>query len=276
MSDPTVSSAENTAQADSTDSSDAGASAYLQQLQSLQAEQAETRQRAEGLEGKLKESGEFITRIKDAVTGKEAAPVDEEQSFLDTFLEASLEDKTRGGKGMPLTTKLAVGLAEQMKANKDLRNEIKAIKEALENQNNPETYYDKQAYTWLDTEIQNGLQSIYGRDNPHIKNQFQAVVAGVNDEIRNLRQTRPAVWAEIRRNPESMKSMAMEFVERAVPPKAREILANERAKNTPMTRQDLIEANEEAKKIQDPAQRAKAKEAIRQQMLVNMYRGKDS
>ena len=255
------------------DNTDAGAQEYLEKLQAMEAEVRTTRESSEKLSKDFQSSQDVLNKIKGAFGGDTKEERDEAAEFADEFLEASLADKSKGGSGMPLTTKLAVSLAESMKANKAMRLELDEIKKAIQQQNNPEEMYNRQAFTWFDTEIQNNLEMIYGKD--YDRSLFGAVANNINQEISQLRQTKPAVWAEIRRNPAHVRSMAMKFVERVVPPKARQMLAAEKAKNTPMTRQDLMNAKTEADAIEDPRARSQAKAQIRQQILSQMYSHKD-
>ena len=61
--------------------------------------------------------------------------------------------------------------------------------------------------------------------------------------------------------------MSMYFVEKKIPPRAREMLNAEKEQSTPMTMKELDQAFKEADSIKDPRARGEVRAAIRQKKL---------
>jgi hypothetical protein len=241
-------------------------------LDSLSSEVKSLREEKSRMSSQMKEHGETLSRVKKAFGGeeKERTPDDEDQDFLDMYLEEALEDQKKGGKGLPLTTKLAMELVAARKDLRAMKADMAKLGKGQEQLYDPNLQYDREAYGSLDMQVQNSLHSIYGEINPYM---FDSVTKAMADEIKTLKAQKPQVWAEIRRNPEYQKRMAMHFVSKSVPPKARQIMEDERERNTPMTMKELNQAMREADEIRDVGQRTKIKESIRQKILEERFGG---
>lgn len=235
-----------------------GAGDYLRELQSV-------KQENQGLTSQF-------NKIKAAFSDDAGKEVDPDDKMLDMYLEAALEDQKQGGKGLPLTTKLAMELVATKKAMKEMQAAIKQMSGRQEFDSRPDTKYDQDAYSTLDMSIQEAIGSIYGEENPSM---FKAVTEQLANEINSIKANKPEMWAQIRRNPEYLKRLGMHFVEKCVPKKAREMMTAERERNTPMTQSDLAQALREANELRDPQARSKVKEAIRQKMLEVRYSGNE-
>ena len=247
---------------------------YQEMLKSLGGEVESLKSERDSMAKVMKGTENEVARIKRAVVGEpehKRSPDDEDGDFANMFLDAALEDQKNGGKGLPLTTKLAMEMVEMRKANRQLSDQIKKLTEGHGKLTDPEIQYDQQAFGAMDLQVQNTLQSVYGEIQPHM---FRAVTSAMADEIKNLKATKPQVWAEIRRNPEYQRRMSLHFVEKMVPPKARQIMTDEKERNTPMTRKELKQAMGEANQIANPEKRAQVKEMIRQKLLEDMYSNK--
>jgi hypothetical protein len=247
---------------------EASASDYLNELKGkvdgLEKERGE-------LKGAVERSTKMVERISSAF--KDEQPEDEDddtrdQRLLDMFLDAALEDQKSGGKGMPLTTKLAM---ETVGLKKQLREMAAAMKDLSTKQQvstSAEFKYDQDAFSKIDMQVQDAISSIYGDVDQHL---FEAVSKDIGKEIQRLKTDKPQAWEQIRRNPEYLKRMSMHFVEKKIPPRAREMLNAEKEKNTPMTDKELRQAFKEADVIKDPRARAEVRAAIRAKMLESSF-----
>ena len=244
---------------------DASASDYLSELKgkvdSLESERGE-------LKGAVERSSKMVERLssafKDEQGDDEGDDDSRDQKILDMFLDAALEDQKAGGKGMPLTTKLAmetVGLKKQLR---EMQAMIKDLGAKQQITSSPDYKYDQDAFAHVDMQVQQAIESIYGSvDN----NLFEAVSKDISKEIKNLKENKPQVWEQIRRNPEYLRRMSLHFVEQKIPPRAREMLNAEKERNTPMTMKELDQAFKEADAIKDPRARAEIRASIRQKKL---------
>ena len=93
------------------------------------------------------------------------------------------------------------------------------------------------------------------------------------NEVQRIQRERPDIWQQIRKNPEYQKRLVMHHVEQIIPPKARELLRNEKIQNTPMSNQDLWQAFREAgEKYKDnPTMRQKIQTSIRQEIISRKF-----
>jgi hypothetical protein len=249
-------------------SNEPSASDYLSELKG---EVGELKKDRSELRGAVDRSNRTLERIQSAFKDEPQNSEDEEddtgrdQKLLDMFLDAALEDQKAGGKGMPLTTKLAMETVA-------LKKELREVRAALKDFGNRQTVtssadykYDQDAYSQMDMRVQDAIGSIYGGEvDEHL---FEAVSKDIGKEITRLKNEKPQVWEQIRRNPEYIKRMALYFVEKKIPPRAREIMMADKEKATPMGMNELRQAFREADSIKDPRARQEIKEAIRQKTL---------
>ena len=227
------------------------------------------------LRGAVERSNKTLERIQSAFKEESGddEPDDEvkDQRLLDMFLDAAMEDQKAGGKGMPLTTKLAMETVGLKKMLREIRSELGRLGETQKVTSSPEFKYDQDAYSKIDMQVQDSIAAIYGEVDPHL---FEAVSKDIGKEIQRLRTESPKTWEEIRRNPEYIRRMSMHFVEKKIPPKAREMLREEKERNTEMSDKELHKAMKEADLIKDPSARSEIKAAIRQKILERSYMSK--
>jgi hypothetical protein len=252
-SSPTVSSA----------AEQSSASDYLKELQSMKGEVATLRKEKDSLSSRFEKASKAFSGEPEA--GQEGDP---DEAFLNMYLEEALEDQKRGGKGLPLTTKLAMENVAVKKELREMKKMVEALKGRQEFEGSPEAKYDRDAYSQLDMQVQDALADIYGEGQPHL---FDAVTKQLAAEIKSIKAKSPETWNQIRRNPEYLKRLGMHFVEQAIPPKARQMLNAEKERNTPMHMSELRQAMKEADDIRDPQARTQIKEQIRQKLLEEMY-----
>ena len=247
------------------------ASDYLNELkgkvEGLESERVE-------LKGAVEKSNKTLTRLQAALRDEEDSEESDDEKddrLLKMFREAAEDDKKQGGKGLPLTTKLAEENIQLRKMLRELKTDIGTLKETQKATSSPEFKYDQDAFSKIDMEVQEGISKIYGEIDQHL---YEAVSKDINKEIQRLKKDHPQTWEQIRRNPEYIKRMSMHFVEKKIPPRAREMLREEQEKSTPMTLGELKKAFKEADAIKDPRSRAEVRTNIRQKMLELTYKTK--
>jgi hypothetical protein len=241
------------------------AAEYMRELQSMRGEVESLKAEKNGLTAKFERVSKAFS---DKDGGDDRADEDPDARFLDTYLEAALEDQKQGGKGLPLTTKLAMETAALKKQLREMQAELKRHGQRQDFMASPDTKYDTDAYSTIDMQVQEAVEGMYGEVPPHL---FDAITKDISNEIKNLKKNNPEAWNQIRRNPEYLKRLGMHFVEKAIPPKARQMLQAEKERNTPMSMSEMRQAMKEADEIRDPQARGQIKEQIRQKLLEEMY-----
>lgn len=225
------------------------------------------------LKGAVERSNRTLERIQSAFKDESSDEAEDDdskdQKLLDMFLDAALEDQKSGGKGMPLTTKLAMETVGLKKMLREIRSEMSRLGETQKMALSPEYKYDNDAFSQIDSQVQTAIKGIYNEVDPYL---FEAVSKDIGKEIQRLKKESPSTWEEIRRNPEYIRRMSLHFVEKKIPPKAREMLRVEQEKATPMTLQEMRQAFKEADQIKDIKSRNEIKTAIRQKMLEFSYK----
>lgn len=229
------------------------------------------------LKGAVEKSNKTLTRLqtalRDEADGEGGDESDEEKDdrLLKMFREAAEDDRKNGGKGLPLTTRLAEENIQLRKMLREIKTDLGTLKETQKATSSPEYKYDQDAFSKIDMEVQEGISKIYGEIDQHL---YEAVTKDINKEIQRLKKDSPQTWEEIRRNPADIRKMSMYFVEKKIPPRAREMLREEQERATPMTLGELKKAFKEADAIKDPRSRAEVRTNIRQKMLELTYKTK--
>lgn len=190
---------------------------------------------------------------------------DPNEAFLDHVLQQSLEAE-KAGTPIPLTTNLAVKLFETQKQLGEAMKVINDLKGKTDQALDPIARVDAQVYANLDNVLQTSLFDTFGRDNVS-QQKYSAIASEITAEINRLREHKPEIWEEVRRNPKHQAAMVKHFVDKSIPPAARKLMQDDAVQKYQMTEADLMEAFREAKEIQDPAARAKVQTKIRQDLL---------
>lgn len=200
------------------------------------------------------------------------------ENQLDYYVQAALEAE-RAGKPMPLTANLAAQLfqwqIEQTEKEGQTAATLADLQAKLEAATNPNFQIDQRAYSVMDSQIMNAMSTIYG-SGPEYQGQraaqFKAVAAQVGTELKDLQKTDPGTWDEIRRDDRKIQRMVNYFVEQNLPPRARQILAQQQMENEPQTMEGLLGAFREAQTAykDDPRQLARVTPQIRAEILAEM------
>ncbi len=167
-------------------------------------------------------------------------------------------------------------MIEQLQTNKQLTKDMAKIQKQMGQVSDPSHSIDQMAFSAIDSNIINGLNTVYGENEEmeQVKaQQFRSVAALITEEIKQLKQNDPETWDRIRRNPVDQKKLTNHFLQKVIPPRARQLMEDDRIRNTPTTFSDLMAAFKEANQIKDPEQRKQIQERIRQEMWAERTSG---
>lgn len=164
----------------------------------------------------------------------------------------ALEDQKRGGKGLPLTTKIGKELSDFARStlaqNQKLEQEIAEIKKRQEMQSNPAVQSMQRITTVADNMTDEALEVMYpGEESSQVRELMSENVRGmINKEIREMVTNKEFDNLKKLNNPKAVRSMVNHFMAQILPPKARQILDNERLQNQAPNPKDLMAAFREA------------------------------
>lgn len=257
--------------------------------QQFEAPLTESRREVADLRDGHKRTNQVLENIRRAVAGDEkpadADPADAKiahyQQQIDQYIAAAVQAE-RQGRPIPLTVNAAIeslqGLIAQTEENKLLRQRLGKMEGQVARVSDPGHSIDMQAYSSIDSQVQNALNTIYGKGDEYSdvkSSQFQAITGMIIKEVRDLKENEPDVWERIRRNSSDQKALVNHFVKAVIPPRARQLMEEEDIRTTPLTLGDLKQAWEEAKDIKDPTARSEIQSRLRPQILSMVYaRGK--
>jgi len=254
------------------------------QLKETQDYSSRLSQDLENVKGEAGKSNAELARIKSAILNESTEaedPVAQEiaslEAEMDQYLQAGI-DAERRNQPIPLTVSNAVrSLKHQIAYAQDRSKnqaELLALREQVKQLSNPRNVIDQTAYNNMDSHIQSAIQTIFGTDDESAdvrSAQFDAVSRQVINEIKNVQKTDPDLWDRIRRDQKAQRNMVNHFVQKSIPPRARQIMDNERIRTTPLTTNELMNAFREAKELalKDPAAARHVSE-VRQELLARM------
>lgn len=217
-------------------------------LSHFQGENQNLRSELEGLKSSGASQAEILEKIKSVFVPENVDPNqqagDIDRSFLDGVLEAALEDQKQGGRGMPITVQLAgqiVQLKEQIRQMGSSHDEIKG---KFEKTQDPVYEAEQRFGLNMDNMVDGMLHNIYGAESPHMK---QAITQQMLADIPRLKQQYPQQWQVMIKSPQKQQEFAQYYVEKSVPPKARELLHQHKVQSTEMPASELYQALKEAK-----------------------------
>lgn len=203
--------------------------------------------------------------------------ISEAEQQMDFYLQQALE-ADKNGNPIPLTTNLAIAHFKNVIATanekRDNAKTMAAMRQKLNQLTDPNVQIDTGAYADIDNKITQYMGQLYGNDQASMDvriAQFNNIAGQIGQEIKNIQKTMPDVWDRVRRNPEERQKLVAYYVEKNMPPRVRQQLEQEHIQNTPMTMDDLYQAFEETKLIQDPKQRADLQARVRQEILAEQF-----
>ncbi len=236
------------------DGGGAGDFDYTEFMREAKESRRETREVKSSFDKKSKEfdqTRETLERVKKAFAPEESEkprdPVADLEEQMDFYLEQAMEARARG-KADP-TSALALKMLQQQiestKAIAELRAELAKSKGA--EGSGPDQIADTHAYGVMENHIGDQLDSLYGQDKRGKSAAYQAVCTMLNADLQELKQKAPQKWAELRRNPSKLAQVVQAAIKQIVPPRAMQILDNERIQNTPISEGELWAAFRELK-----------------------------
>jgi len=227
-------------------------------LSRQQAELNRSGETIKSLRGELDKNSSITEKLRKVFVGDDEAPDPYKQrsaSFEALAAELdreALEDQKRGGKGLPLTTKIGKELSEFARAtltqNQKLEQDIKELKNKVDVQSNPAVQNMQRITMVADNMTDEALEVMYpGEDSAQVR-QFMgdSVRTMINKEIRQMVKNNEMDDIKKLNNPKAVRGMVNHFMAQILPPKAREILENERIQNEPANPKDLMIAFREA------------------------------
>ncbi len=226
------------------------------------------------------ENSELLSKLKGVFSPEKDSAPDPVQNWnqqLDFYIEQAIEAEKRG-QAMPLTTNLAIShyksLIENHQRETKLMETVNKLQSQMEQMRDPGHAINTQAYSTLDNNIKRGLDSLFGPGDdslPQKRSLFNAVGQQVAAAIQEIQQKSPQRWDMMRRDSAALAELANKALRMNIPPKAIQMLEEEQLKNTAMSMGELRQAMKEAEGIEDPQERQRIREKIRQQILENMY-----
>lgn len=237
----------------------------------------------EGLQSKLTGTERVLGQMREIFAPGEKKPKSaqkiDEMAELDRLLDqAALEDQRRGGKGLPLTTKIGKTVADfardAIQRQTALENELSEVKKRLETESNPAYRDFQKTLNGAETFVEDALEALYpGDEHKDVKGyQASAVMDLVKKEIREMVENNEIDNIKKLKNPKVVRNMVNHFMAQILPPKVREMMDNERIANTPDTEEGLLS---ELKEIQEKFKKAETKKEQEQySRMAKAVRGK--
>lgn len=225
-------------------------------------------------------SQETLDRMRKALTGEEAQPLEPHQQrikhwegLMDEYVDQAIQLEKKG-QSIPLTTKLAL---ESFQSNIKFENEIAELKKivaelkgGVDKATDSQQFSNKAAYSQMENFIEQSLDQLYGMAPEQLgtkRSTYQTVVNLLNAEMSELQSKAPGEWVKKRNNPQALYEMVKNAIHKLVPPRAMQMIEQQDLQNTPMKEGELWAAFREAKNIKDPAERTRVQRMIRQDLL---------
>lgn len=252
-----------------------------QEVESTKADLGRTRSEMEEIRSQSKQANSKFDRITKALTGGDDVQVDPLQSSISELqneikehLEIAAKSE-REGKGMPVTINNAIKRIEfqieTLKENAALKAQMAEIAGKVKSLGDPSATIDNVAFSNMDSHIISALETMYGPSDQYTGTkaaQFQAVSRLIVDEIQDLKKNEPQVWDRIRRDKNAQTKMVNHFIEKQIPPRARQIMEDDKIKREPMSPQETLSAYREAVELAKSNPKAKKHIApLREQLL---------
>jgi len=256
-------------------------------LKKTQAELAEKDKTLSSLKSELGEQKSFADKLRKVFVGDEESkpdPYAQRQAAFEALAReldsAALEDQKKGGKGLPLTTKIGKELSDfarsTLSQNQKLEKELADLKKAVELQGNPAFQNMQRINLVAENMADEALEVMYpGEESKQVRDFMgNSIKQMVQNEIRTMVQNQEYDDLKKLNNPKAVRAMVNHFAAQILPPKAREILDNDRIKNEPANPKDLMmsfrEASQKLQEAETPAEQrhwANIVESLRQDFL---------
>lgn len=146
--------------------------------------------------------------------------------------------------------KIAQELAQTQKSNQQLMQQLRQLQNLSKEQLNPEVQANNVAYTQMDQILTQEMRGLYGEINPH---QMQAVSNEMASYIKNMQQTAPQAWQELRSSPQLQQMLIKGVLTSQLPKEVVSRARHEQEMAQPFTREDAFEALQEARDMMNKA-----------------------
>lgn len=256
-----------------------------QELEQTKKQSTQLQTKLSQVEGEARKSSEVVDRMRRALMGDEVDqgqmdPYDKEiadlEAEMDQYLHAAIEAEKRGSP-IPLTTKNGIDNLKNridfLQYKREMEKERQDLREQVKRLSNPSNTIDQQAYSNIDSHIVASLETIFGPQDTQVKEaQFYAISKQIADEVSAIQKQDPQLWDRIRRDHKAQVRLVNNFVKQNIPPKARELLEQDRVRRTPLSTNELLSAWKEAKELAktDPGMMRTVQE-LREQLVGRLW-----
>lgn len=262
---------------------------YRKLFDSTQKELASTQEQSKKLHSELQgvrtesqETKQTIQALKKALMGDgegAKSAIDNRLSGIDTQIDQLLEtamEFDRAGKPINVTTEIGLNALkfqkEVLPMLEQLKQQNEELKAQLKQVSNPSTHLDNVAYGNFDNQVMSAIDNLYSPDDMETREvQFDAITKRIANDVKDMQQNDPKLWDRVRRDKNAQIKLVNHHVKMTIPPKARELLENDRIQKEPMSTPELMNAWRQAKEAgeKDPEQKRIAGE-IRLELLSRM------
>lgn len=230
------------------------------ELSDTKSHAAQIEQRLKLVDSQTKQTNESLQRVRTALMGEEdnsQAPSPTEakiqglQAQMDQYIEAAIEAE-RAGRPIPLTVNSAVQSLkfqiETLQEREQYQREIAELKAKIDQTSNPANQIDQMAYSNIDSHLVSALSTIFGPEED-TSAQFQAISNQIVKEIKDLKKSEPATWDRVRRDKSAQAKLVNYFVEKSIPPRARQLMRDDQIRREPISNDEMLNAYREAKEL---------------------------
>lgn len=206
----------------------------------------------------------------------DVAELSEIEADLSEMIEL-LNEAKRQGKEYPITAKTKKALEQVVRAKKneiELKKRLGSVETKIDQANNPQVKAENATFDNLNSILRSSMDTLFGAGfemQEQKDGNAYSISKQVDKHINELRNNDPDAWAQIVGNKKHQERLINFFVEKNIPPRARQILAEQKLKETPITEEFLWASFREADGIKDAEERAKIKTKLRQDILEIHY-----
>ncbi len=208
----------------------------------------------DSLKSEHAKTSDTVGKLRTALVGesKEADPVATELERLDQeeqeLIEAAMSAQ-QAGKPITLTVKNGLrtikAYREMLTDRKSTSTKLDELEKKVKEAADPAQQQLQSMYSNLDTFIERNLDTIYGagEDFQDVKQaQFTAITKLIGKELNYRAENDPTTFNRLLKDKEAQSKLVAHFVEKNMPPKARQILKENQIRTTPLPVDQMMEA----------------------------------
>lgn len=234
---------------------------FSEVLEAHKAQISEQSNTIKDLSERFGKTNQTLERFTKAMRGDEEAPKNEYEKNLRDHAQTKSEIQAimeKMGKGsVPITEKLSSELSALIerseKRAENWEKKYAELAEKVERHDNPDFELSKRAMTTIEGMLKDSIGQLYPGDaEARVRGtQWNATVNAIDQDIREImeedRKNKTNVWDDVRRSPTKMRNLVNHHMHQNLPPKVREMLAQQKIDSEPMSQQENWEAFREAK-----------------------------